>query len=56
MIPSYIRDSSVAVIVFDVSSRQSFINTQKWVDDVKAERGDDVVIVLVGNKTDVEVR
>lgn len=53
LIPSYIRDSSVAVIVYDVTSRQSFINTQKWIDDVRAERGDDVIIVLVGNKTDL---
>jgi len=30
----------------------TFINTQKWLDDVKAERGKDVIIVLVGNKTD----
>lgn len=53
LIPSYIRDSSVAVVVYDVTNRQSFLNTQKWVDDVRAERGDDVIIVLVGNKTDL---
>jgi len=33
--------------------RQSFINTSKWVDDVRGERGSDVIIVLVGNKTDL---
>ncbi|KAI8642622.1 small GTPase superfamily [Parasitella parasitica] len=53
LIPSYIRDSSVAVIVYDISDRQSFINTSKWIDDVRAERGDDVIIVLVGNKSDL---
>ncbi|EIE80132.1 GTP-binding protein RAB6 [Rhizopus delemar RA 99-880] len=47
LIPSYIRDSSVAVIVYDISNRQSFINTSKWIDDVRAERGEDVIIVLV---------
>ena len=33
--------------------RVSFQNTAKWVDDVRAERGNDVIIVLVGNKTDL---
>jgi len=33
--------------------RISFQNTAKWVDDVRAERGNDVIIVLVGNKTDL---
>ncbi|ORZ24118.1 rab protein 6 [Absidia repens] len=53
LIPSYIRDSSVCVVVYDITSRQSFINTSKWIDDVRAERGMDVIIVLVGNKTDL---
>ncbi|MBA0863130.1 hypothetical protein Goshw_017069 [Gossypium schwendimanii] len=82
LIPSYIRDSSVAVIVYDVASeyeltrltpcdnhtdligiyvspnyiladRQSFLNTSKWMEEVRTERGSDVIIVLVGNKTDL---
>ena len=53
LIPSYIRDSSVAVVVYDISSKKSFENTRKWVDDVRGERGNDVIIVLVGNKTDL---
>jgi len=53
LIPSYIRDSSVAVVVYDISNAKSFANTRKWVDDVRGERGNDVIIVLVGNKTDL---
>merc|ERR1719445_1753670 len=53
LIPSYIRDSSVAVVVYDVTNRASFLNTAKWVEDVRAERGNDVVVCLVGNKTDL---
>ncbi len=53
LIPSYIRDSSVAVVVYDVSSRSSFANTSRWIDEVRTERGSDVIIVLVGNKTDL---
>ncbi|MCJ1360041.1 MAG: Ras- protein Rab-6B [Icmadophila ericetorum] len=56
LIPSYIRDSSVAVVVYDISSLKSFQNTRKWVDDVRGERGQDVIIVLVGNKTDLGER
>ncbi|XP_047978738.1 ras-related protein RABH1e-like [Salvia hispanica] len=53
LIPSYIRDSSVAVIAYDVANRQSFLNTSKWIEEVRTERGGDVIIVLVGNKTDL---
>ncbi|CAO3596916.1 unnamed protein product [Absidia cylindrospora] len=53
LVPSYIRDSAVCVIVYDISSRASFLNTNKWIDDVRAERGDDVILVLVGNKSDL---
>ncbi|KAL1333389.1 hypothetical protein HN51_062216 [Arachis hypogaea] len=53
LIPSYIRDSSVAVIVYDVASRQTFLNTVRWIEEVRSERGNDVILVLVGNKTDL---
>ncbi|KAG8457900.1 hypothetical protein KFE25_011966 [Diacronema lutheri] len=53
LIPSYIRDSNVAVVVYDITSKASFDGTAKWIEDVRAERGDDVVIALVGNKTDL---
>ncbi|KAK4264138.1 hypothetical protein QN277_029468 [Acacia crassicarpa] len=53
LIPSYIRDSSVAVIAYDVSNRQSFLNTSNWIEEVRNARGSDVIIVLVGNKTDL---
>lgn len=37
-----------------VADRQTFLNTSKWIDDVHRERGQsDVIIVLVGNKTDL---
>lgn len=52
LIPSYIRDSSVAVVVYDVTNRTSFLSTAKWIEEVRNERGNDVILVLVGNKTD----
>jgi len=33
--------------------RQSFMSTAKWIEDVRSERGNDVIIVLVGNKADL---
>ncbi|KAG5420623.1 ryh1 [Candida metapsilosis] len=53
LIPSYIRDSHVAVVCYDITNKKSFLNLDKWIKDVKVERGDDVVIVLVGNKSDL---
>lgn len=35
------------------TDRQSFLNTARWIDEVRTERGSDVIIVLVGNKTDL---
>jgi Ras-related protein Rab-6A len=53
LIPSYIRDSSVAIVVYDITNANSFQQTSKWIDDVRTERGSDVLIMLVGNKTDL---
>ena len=65
LIPSYIKDSSVAVVVYDISSKNlwlcsfvwlgktSFNNVTKWIDDAKAIRGNDLMIMLVGNKIDM---
>ena len=33
--------------------KNSYDNTSKWIDEVRAERGNDVIIVLVGNKVDI---
>jgi GTPase SAR1 family protein len=35
------------------ADRQSFLNTSKWIDEVNTQRGGDVLIFLVGNKTDL---
>uniref|UniRef100_A0A1A8FJ00 RAB6C, member RAS oncogene family n=1 Tax=Nothobranchius korthausae TaxID=1143690 RepID=A0A1A8FJ00_9TELE len=53
LIPSYIRDSAAAVVVYDITNVNSFQQTTKWIDDVRTERGTDVIIMLVGNKTDL---
>ena len=39
--------------MYDITQRKSFEQTSKWIDDVRTERGSDVIIMLVGNKTDL---
>ncbi|CDR97153.1 Ras family protein, putative [Babesia bigemina] len=53
LMPSYIRDSSAAIVVYDITSRESFDKVGDWIKDIKELRGDKAVIVLVGNKTDL---
>lgn len=52
LIPNYIRDCSAAIVVYDVTNNASFESIDKWISDVRNERGDSAVIALVGNKTD----
>lgn len=54
LVPSYIRDSSIAVLVYDVSDAKSFDEALAWHQTVLKERGSDATIILVGNKNDLE--
>jgi len=53
LIPSYIRDASAAVVVYDITRRKCFDGVRKWVEDVRSERGTNALILLVGNKSDL---
>uniref|UniRef100_A0A1I8EJW9 Ras family protein n=1 Tax=Wuchereria bancrofti TaxID=6293 RepID=A0A1I8EJW9_WUCBA len=54
MLPMYLRNAVAAVIVYDVTDRDSFFEIKKWVNEV--ERGSTVPVSLfvVGNKLDLE--
>jgi len=54
LIPSYIRDSSVAVVVYSIDNIGSFQAIDQWIKEVRTERENEVLIVLVGNKYDLE--
>ena len=54
LIPSYIKDSAVAIVCYDVTNKESFISVDKWVEDAKAIREDNVLLILVGNKADMD--
>ena len=56
LIPSYIKDSAVAIVCYDVTSRESFQSIDKWIEDARALRDDDVLLILAGNKSDLGER
>jgi GTPase SAR1 family protein len=47
------RENCNNITCFLLSDYNSFQQTSKWIDDVRTERGNDVIIMLVGNKTDL---
>lgn len=44
---------NIKIKIAYLSDANSFHQTSKWIDDVRTERGSDVIIMLVGNKTDL---
>ncbi|KAA6355387.1 MAG: putative Rab GTPase, partial [Streblomastix strix] len=54
LVSSYIRDCSAAIIIYDITNRDSFDNIDGWINDVRNERGDEAVILIVGNKYDLD--
>ena len=53
LIPSYVKDSTVAVVCYDITNRQTFESVSRWVEDAVSMRGDEVIIIVAGNKTDL---
>jgi len=51
---SYYRGAHGLIIVYDVTSRQSFDNIKKWLDDVERHATNTIVKLLVGNKADLD--
>jgi len=52
--PLYYRGAAAAVVVYDITNRESFDNAGTWIDEVVKQQGGHVVIALVGNKVDLE--
>ena len=53
LIPTYIKDASAAVIAFDITNKESFLNVSRWVQEVRSKRDNDLLIMVVGNKVDL---
>ncbi|GAA6041227.1 hypothetical protein JCM8097_008353 [Rhodosporidiobolus ruineniae] len=50
---SYYRGAGGALLVFSLTSHQSFANCRGWLADLRAWGEEDLLILLVGNKGDV---
>lgn len=50
---SYFRGASGALLVFDISRRTTFASVTSWLHDLRQIAEDDIVVVLVGNKSDL---
>jgi Ras-related protein Rab-11A len=44
------------MLVYDITKRQSFENAARWLGEVRKHGESGIVIMLVGNKTDLEGR
>eukprot|EP01094_Clydonella_sp_ATCC50884_P018262 TRINITY_DN3359_c1_g1_i4.p1 TRINITY_DN3359_c1_g1~~TRINITY_DN3359_c1_g1_i4.p1 ORF type:complete len:234 (+),score=76.84 TRINITY_DN3359_c1_g1_i4:81-704(+) len=54
--PMYYREAAAALVVFDITSQDTFDRAQKWLTELYKAGSDDMVIALVGNKSDLPGR
>lgn len=52
--PNFYRDSDAAMIVFDVTSRESFDKVPHWLDELNAIMGAEFTKIVIGNKVDLD--
>jgi Ras-related protein Rab-2A len=50
---SYFRGASGALLVFDLSRKQTFEHATDWLNDLRQIAEPDIVVILVGNKADL---
>ena len=51
--PIYYRDSHGAVLVYDITDRDSFTKVRHWVKELRKIVGQAIVLVIAGNKADM---
>ncbi|KAI9317175.1 Rab31 protein [Dichotomocladium elegans] len=56
MAPMYYRGAQAALLVYDITSQESFEELGRWIEELKRNMTDDLVIVVVANKTDLASR
>ena len=49
----YYKGAKGAFIVYDITSRKTFENVDKWIGEIKERTTDDVKLIIIGNKTDL---
>ena len=53
---NYIKKADGVLLVYDITSQESFNSVGKWINDIKEAMGDKVCMILVGNKIDLPKR
>lgn len=53
---SYYRGAAGALLVYDITRRETFSHLTTWLDDAKQHSSSNMVIMLIGNKTDLEAK
>ena len=53
LISNFYRNASLAMIVYSIDSKESFLHINTWLKDVKIQSHPDVKIILIGNKSDL---
>ncbi|XP_053985202.1 ras-related protein Rab-43 [Hylaeus volcanicus] len=51
---SYYRSANGVIVVYDITKRSTFLSLQHWVEEVRRYTSSHVLLVLVGNKCDLE--
>ena len=54
LINGFYRNSSLAILVYSITSQKSFKNLEIWLNDIKVNSNPDIKIFLIGNKKDLE--
>lgn len=51
---AYYRGAVGALLVYDITKRQSFDHIPRWLEELRSHADKNIVIMLVGNKSDLE--
>jgi small GTP-binding protein len=54
--PMYYRNTQIAIIVYDITQKHTFLTVKKWIKELQQKGPPDVLIAIVGNKQDLEDR
>ncbi|CAA6655801.1 unnamed protein product [Spirodela intermedia] len=52
--PMYYRGAAAAIVVYDITSVDSFTRAKKWVEELRKQGNPNLVIALAGNKADLQ--
>ena len=50
----YYKGAKGAFIVYDITSKKSFDNIDKWINEIKEKNNNDVKLIIIGNKVDLD--